>query len=226
MADVAFPLRARILDLITSDSARQINFTMFGIRILGTVVGNLVVMGIHNFQATGRGGFNVVIDPSRLRGGGLYFAPTDEMVFHDVDVGVTPGGRRTIAHESLHAYFDCVGAWGELGLYPQGTPGIQDEAMAYVFGALFSIDYEWRVNKVPNYRPPGSPPPVFSESYRIADWLRTQPAGVSVPAADAQKMFDAVKADPDYRGLLPPDPTKPVGPTNPYPAYANFGWNW
>src|SRR5262249_18602646 len=120
------------------------------------------------------------------------YNPADDV--YDVptfDYGRTPNQRDTLIHESFHAWRDLMGQKVDTAGGPVSTTAVQDEAMAYIVGSLFTIYDTTPKGQKP--KPPYWTPQsrVFKESYEIAKSIMNKSKAV-VSAADTAVLRSAI----------------------------------
>jgi hypothetical protein len=110
-----------------------------------------------------------------------------------LDYGKDAKQRNALVHECVHAWYDRQG---------DNTYGPWEEAVAYIAGALFTLNYEPKPNPQSNPQPePPAPPwtipaghvhaPAHVLAFQIAGELLDKPAYI-VPATDALKLAQVV----------------------------------
>jgi hypothetical protein len=203
-------LRDRTLRLILSSAAQKIEFTFNGVYFAGRYF-NLVANAIMSKWVGGSGvGFRTGHVSANAA---AQYDPDDDVIdVTGLAYGVLPFERQALVHESFHAWRDIMGpkvpgggrdlltakAAGYRGMVK--TTALQDEAMAYVTGALFNI---YDTTSGPRY--PTAPwwatgTGVYAVAYGIANSIWNT-KGVTLKDADVKAMTDAVKADKAYKYL-------------------------
>src|SRR5262245_60909106 len=156
-------LRDRTLALILSSAAQKIEFTFDGVYFAGRYF-NLVASAIMSKWAGGQGvGFRTGhVSPEFAA---QYNPDADVIDVTSLAYGVPPFERQLLVHECFHAWRDIMGpkvpghgrdltaakAVGKSGLVK--TTALQEEAMAYVTGALFHIHDTTPVRQAPTFPP-------------------------------------------------------------------------
>jgi hypothetical protein len=172
-------LRAKLLNLLLTDAVRKIDFVFgsFHVDFGG-------FMSVWSMVATG--GIDVDVQPlSEKDAAGGYNYPTNKFLFPDEGFGTTPDQQSVLVHESVHAMRD-VRYHG--GSEPRAT-WAEDEATAYVAGALFKL-YTFPQARRSTY-------PLFAQAYEIAGAVKDKPSAV-VSDNDAKAMIAIIATEPDY----------------------------
>jgi hypothetical protein len=172
-------LRAKIMNLLLTDGVRKIDFVFRSFHVdfpgfmsvwSALVTGAIDVVVKHMSEQDAAAGYNY---------------PTNRFLFPGEEFGATPNEQSTLVHESVHAMRDIRYS----GSSSTSATWAEDEATAYVAGALFKV-YAFPKEERSRY-------PLFAQAYEIADVLKDKPGAV-VSDADAQAMIDIVANEPDY----------------------------
>jgi hypothetical protein len=203
-------LRDRTLALIQSSAAQKIEFTFNGVYFAGRYF-NLVANAIMSKWVGGQGvGFRTGhVSPNAA----AQYDPGDDVIdVTGLAYGVPAFERQALVHESFHAWRDVMGAKvpgngrnllaskaaGYRGMV--NTAALQDEAMAYVTGALFNIYDTTSGPKAPTvpWWATGTGPYAVAHTIATSIW---NIKGVALKDADVKAMTDVVKGDGAYTYL-------------------------
>jgi hypothetical protein len=171
-----------VVQILKSPAAKKIDFWLGSIHV--NAVGlNLVVNAVNN------GIIDLKIGPVNAGAAAMYGNRENAYTFPSTAVLSTPSGRTDVLHESVHAMQDVGGGKviSERGSM-FGTES-ENEAAAYVAGALFEI---YSGSKVPP-----STLNVFVKAWSIAQSLQDTP-GAIVPKLDADQLRIMIVMHPVY----------------------------
>jgi hypothetical protein len=181
-------LRNRVLSLLASGPARRIDFQLGAIRV--NAAGLDRVSDMIRLKALGSAvGIDVVVGRVPRGAGAAYNNPSNELRFRSTAYGASATERAAILHECVHGLRDVQGTYLPTPAGPEWTFYLEDEAAAYVAGALYHL-YETGSAS-------SSTHPVFVKAYAIARSIMGTP-GAAVPDADADELAELVGDDPTY----------------------------
>src|SRR5262249_47661069 len=160
-------LRDRTLQLLSSNAARKIEFTLDGIYFTGAYF-TVGARAISARATTGRGGIGFRTGKVPDHADASYDANDNVFVVSSYDYGKTAGDRDSLVHESFHAWRDAVGAKVPTPKGTVSTTALTDEAMAYVVGALFTNYDTTPAGQTPKTPSWATTNAIYGEAHRIA----------------------------------------------------------
>ncbi len=195
-------LRDRVLRLLWSKPAVNIDFTFDGVHFAGRYF-NLVASAIMS-KWVGHKGIDFRTGQVPAGAGAAYDPDADAIDVPGFGFGATAWERMALIHECFHAWRDVMGPKvpGKGG--PVTTLAVKDEAMAYITGELFTIHERAATGAAPSV-PDWATEDPHAGAFMIAESIWRTKAAV-VPASSAKLMYEAVRDDPTY-ALLKKSPT-------------------
>lgn len=197
-------LRHRILNVLSSNAARKINFRLDGIHVVGFEVGRI----LSHLLLNPRGQLPLRIRTGMVSdgAGAEYDQTMNRFEFPNEDFGQTADERASIFHECVHAWRDAGGRVGRSqadvarGLLWRATKAT-DEAAAYVAEVLF-LYHDAGPGELGS-----SVQGVYREAERIALNIANRP-GVLIPAENIAALKREIMAQPLYWDIaaFPDDP--------------------
>src|SRR5262245_25827786 len=187
-------MRQRMLNVLTSNAARKINFHLDEIHVVGFEVGRV----ISHLLLNPRGASPLKVRTGHVSdgAGAEYDQHENRFEFPDENFGEPAEERAAIFHECVHAWRDASRAPAHnqsdtaRRLLLRGSK-LKDEAAAYVAEALFYL-YDALSPK-----PPAADDSIHRESERIAASIMNRP-GILIPAACAAALKSQIMAQPLY----------------------------
>ncbi|HJQ59672.1 MAG TPA: hypothetical protein VJ890_22380 [Vineibacter sp.] len=211
-------LRQFVQRVLLSTECQKVSFRYDGREYHGLAFA--AVAHAMNPRPGSMGHISIDVKPLPAGTGAQYLTHSNTMVFPPPAkaFGLTPFDRASIVHESVHAVRDGWGVKPTRGAryQPGGTRAVNDEAAAFIAGALYDIHWQ-----TPG---PGSTPtrPAWSQNlthpFGIAWTLAQniwQTPGATVSDNDAAALRAAITSlSPTYNHIQ----------ANPNVMYANDGW--
>ncbi len=215
MADIT-ALRSRVMNVLTSNTALKIDFTLGSIHVNFSGFYSVYVALLH--KSLGLQGIDIDVGNVPAGAAAAYDSGNDTFEFPNLAYGTSVNDQSKIIHESVHAMRDLKGAVflsERRGL--QFTTKTEDEAAAYVAGALFIL-YDNTVVST-------STLPVHLKAYQIANSIMNV-RGAVVPDADVMSLRNIVAADPTYsaRKVRLWTSSSADGLKKPPPEWRPYGW--